>query len=105
MTDRLKTGEKADRGVDGKFQPGNSANPQGRPKGSRNKATKLRDELMDTILPEAVGQLRAAVEKGEKWAIEMTIAYSLPKPKPSDPEELEEIEERLAHLEQLARKH
>lgn len=103
--DRKTTGEKADRGSDGRFQPGNSANPQGRPKGSKNKTTKLREELLGPILPEAVEKLHEAVKAGEKWAIEMTISYSLPKPKPIDTEEMAEFESRLEQLEQIARKH
>ena len=103
--DRKITGEKADRGSNGRFQPGNSANPAGRPKGGKNKATKLREELLGPILPEAVEKLHEAVKAGDKWAIEMTISYSLPKPKPIDTEEMAEFEERLDELEQMARTH
>jgi hypothetical protein len=99
------TGDLRDRGADGRFQPGNPGNPNGRPKGSKNKATKLREELLSPILPEAIEKLREAVSEGERWAVEMAIAYSLPKPKPVDPDEIAEFEERLEHLEQLARKH
>jgi len=101
--DRKITGEKADRGSNGRFQPGNSANPAGRPKGGKNKATKMREELLGPILPEAVEKLHAAVEAGDKWAIEMTISYSLPKPKSIDTEEMAEFEERLIQLEEIAR--
>jgi hypothetical protein len=103
--DRKTTGEIADRDMNGRFQPGNSANPNGRPKGSKNKATQLRDELLGPILPEAVEKLHEAVRAGEKWAIETTIAYSMAKPKPIDAEEMAEFEDRLDQLEQLARKH
>jgi hypothetical protein len=99
---RKRTGDKADRGCNGQFQPGNSANPAGRPQGSKNKTTKQRDELLGPILPEAVEKLHEAVKAGEKWAIEMTISYSLPKPKPVDPEELAEFEQRLIELEDVA---
>ncbi len=99
---RKNTGEKADRGTNGQFQPGNSANPSGRPKGSKNKATHLREELLGPILPEAVEKLHEAVKAGDKWAVEMTIAYSLPKPKPIDTDEMAEFEERLTQLEQVA---
>ena len=91
--------------ADTQFRPGQSGNPLGRRKGSQNKSTRLRDELLGPILPEAVEKLHEAVKAGEKWAIEMTISYSLPKPKPVDPDELEEFEERLSKLEQTANQH
>jgi hypothetical protein len=91
-----------DRDAHGRFTPGLSGNPYGRPKGSKNKTTRLREELLDPILPEAIKKLREAVSAGEKWAIEMTVAYCLPRPKPVDPDEIAEIEERLAELETLA---
>ena len=102
---QLKTGQKPGRDASGRFESGNSANPNGRPRGSLNKATKLREELLGPILPEAVERLHEAVKAGEKWAIEMTISYSLPKPKPIDTEEMAEFEERLEQLEQIARTH
>ena len=95
------TGDMQDRDTDGRFPPGQSGNPMGRHKGSKNKSTRLREELLGTILPEAIEQLRQAVSAGERWAVEMTISYSLPKPKPVDPEELEEFEQRLLELEQM----
>ena len=62
----------------------------------------MREGYFGPILPEAIEKLHAAVNAGEKWAIEMTISYSLLKPKPIDTEEMEEFEERLTELEQLA---
>jgi DNA repair ATPase RecN len=56
-------------------------------------------------LPVAVERLRDAVSEGGTWAVEMVVSYSLPKPKPIDPNEIADFEERLEHLEQLARKH
>jgi len=100
---RLRNGGKSERSANGQFGPGNNANPGGRPKGSQNKATKLREELIGPILPEAVEKLHEAVKAGEKWAIEMTISYSMPKPKPIDTEEMAEFEERLNELEQMPR--
>lgn len=44
--------------------------------GSKNAATKLRNELLVSILPEAIEKLRQAVSVGEKWAVEMAIACS-----------------------------
>ena len=55
--------------------------------------------------PEAIEKLRQAVSEGEKWAIQLVVTYSLPKPKPVDPDELAEFEERLSQLEQTANQH
>ena len=96
------TGDMQDRDTHGRFPPGRSGNPEGRRKGSKNKSTRLREKLLGPILPEAIEKLHEAVSAGERWAVEMTIAYSLPKPKPVDPDELEEFEERLEQLEQIA---
>ena len=101
---QITTGDLQDRAPNGQFQPGQSGNPKGRTPGSKNKTSKLRDKLLGPILPEAVEQLHKAVQSGERWAVEMTIAYSLPKPKPIDTEELAEFEERLQQLEEIARK-
>ena len=70
-----------------------------------HQATKLREKLLGPILPKAVEKLHEAVKAGEKWAILITIAYSLPKPKPIDIEEMAEFEERLSQLEQVASTH
>jgi len=96
------TGALQGRDANGQFPPGQSGNPSGRQKGSQNKATKLREELLGPILPEAVEKLHEAVRAGEKWAIEITISYSLPKPKPIDTEEMAEFDRRLDELEELA---
>ena len=46
--DQLKTGEKQDRNEKGQFIEGASANPDGRPKGSRNKFSMARlEEAME----------------------------------------------------------
>lgn len=102
--DRLVNGDQSNRQENGRFGAGNVANPAGRPKGSKNKTTKLREELLGPILPEAIEKLHEAVKAGEKWAIEMTVAYSLPRPKPIDTEEMAEVEARLDELEELARR-
>lgn len=86
----------------GRFLPGVSGNPAGRPRGSKDRRTKVREDLLGPILPKAIEKLSAAVDQGEKWAIELVVSYSIAKPRPVDPDEMEELEERLQDLEMLA---
>ena len=92
------------RGANGRFQPGTSGNPSGRPPGITDKRVSARKELLEPLLPEAVERLREAVCDGERWAIEEILRYCIPRPKPVDPEELEEFERRLDELEEMARR-
>ena len=91
-----------DRDHSGRFNSGISGNPAGRPPGITDKRVAVKKQLLEPLLPEAIEKLAAAISEGERWAIEITIAYCLPKPKPVDPEELEEFERRLLELEQIA---
>jgi hypothetical protein len=87
----------------GRFQPGVSGNPAGRPLGITDKRTSAKKALLEPLLPDAIDKLHRAVSDGERWAVELVVTYSLPRPKPVDPEELEEFERRLEELEQMAR--
>ena len=98
----IRSGMNQDRDHSGRFNSGISGNPAGRPPGIKDKRVSLREELLGPILPEAVEKLHAAVTAGERWAIELVVTYSIPKPKPVDPEELDEFERRLDELENLA---
>lgn len=99
---QISSGTNQDRDGKGRFTPGASGNPRGRPSGIKDKRVTAREELLGPILPEAIEKLHEAVKAGEKWAIEITISYSLPKPKPIDIDEMAEFEERLNQLEQVA---
>lgn len=60
------------------FEPGQSGNPLGRPKGSRNKATVLAEALLEG---EADGIIRTAIEKakaGEGTAMRLCFERLLP---------------------------
>ena len=46
-----KAGYRAGRGADGRFLPGSSGNPNGRPRGSRNRASLLVETLLDGRIP------------------------------------------------------
>ncbi len=89
----------------GRFPPGISGNPAGRPPGIKDKRVTTREQWLGPILPEAIEKLHAAVKEGERWAVEMVIAYSMPKPKPVDSDEIKEIESRLLELEDIALGH
>lgn len=97
---RSSTGQERD--AKGRFSPGTSGNRSGRPPGIKDKRVTTRDEWLAPLLPEAVEKLHDAVRAGEKWAIEMTIAFSPPRPKPVDIDELAAFEERLNLLEEAA---
>ena len=98
----IRTGAEHERDTQGRFTPGTSGNPTGRPPGITDKRVAVKKQLLEPLLPEAIEKLAEAISAGERWAIEITIAYCLPKPKPVDPEELEEFERRLDELEELA---
>ena len=98
----IRSGMEHDRDTQGRFNPGASGNPSGRPPGITDKRVAVKKQLLEPLLPEAIEKLAEAISDGERWAIEITIAYCLPKPKPVDPEELEEFELRLLELEQIA---
>ena len=101
----IRSGIKQDRDTKGRFHPGTSGNPSGRPPGIADKRVALKKQLLEPLLPDAIEKLAEAVSEGERWAVELVVTYSLPKPKPVDPDELEEFEERLSHLEQTANQH
>ena len=102
QNNEIRSGMEHDRDTQGRFSPGTSGNPTGRPPGITDKRVAVKKQLLEPLLPEAVEKLAEAISAGERWAIETTIAYCLPKPKPVDPEELEEFEQRLLELEQIA---
>ncbi len=54
---------------------GQSGNPNGRPKIPDDWRKAFRDGL-----PEALEKLRAGVASGERWAVELWLAYALGKP-------------------------
>ena len=101
----IRSGIDHDRDTQGRFNPGVSGNPSGRPPGITDKRVAVKKQLLEPLLPEAIEKLAAAITEGERWAVEMTIAYCLPKPKSIDIEEMAEFEERLDELEQMARTH
>ena len=79
-----KTGTKQVRGGNGRFQPGRSGNPAGRPRGSRHKATLAAESLLDG---EAEALTRTAIELalgGDLAALRICMNFILP-PRKSKP--------------------
>jgi hypothetical protein len=63
----------------GRFRPGTSGNPSGRPKGSRDARTVALAELVDGSGEAIVKKLCAAAEAGEPWAVRVVIEKILPR--------------------------
>ena len=64
---------------DGRFRNGMSGNPAGRPKGARNRATRLAEELLDE---EAVALMRKAIDlakAGDITALRLCLERLIPR--------------------------
>jgi hypothetical protein len=75
-----KTAKKR-RGPGKPFEPGNNANPNGRPKGSRNKTTLACEALLAGEAEEIVRKAIELAKKGDVSMIRALLGYILP-PKP-----------------------
>ena len=98
-----------ERGKGGRFSPGKSANPAGRPRGAKGKRLQLPPDLTT----EAIAALAEAVAGGDVQAIRLVLDRTIPALKAITPEssldgelmalrirELAEFEQRLAAIEQ-----
>jgi hypothetical protein len=63
------------------FQPGQSGNPAGRPRGARNKTTVLLEQLLEGNAEPIVGRLIAQAKEGNPNALGLLIPALLPKRK------------------------
>lgn len=73
---------------DTRFKPGQSGNPAGRPKGSKNKSTQIRklleEKLTNKLQKDALAILDKAIEmakNGDRSMIKLLIEKMLPTPK------------------------
>lgn len=79
---RETTGEKQaapPRSGGGRFKPGVSGNPKGRPKGSRDPRTVILAQLLDVDGAAVVGQLIEQAKAGTPWAVRLVIERLLPR--------------------------
>ncbi len=64
--------------ADGQFKPGQSGNPSGRPKGSRNKATLAVQALLEGEAEEITRKAIEMAKSGEMAAIKLVLERLLP---------------------------
>jgi hypothetical protein len=76
--DPAKTGTQQHRG---RFQPGQSGNPKGRPVGSRHKATLAALALLEGDLEVITTKLIEKAKAGEQWAITLVMNKLIPNAK------------------------
>ena len=79
---RETSGEKqgsATRESGGRFKPGVSGNPAGRPKGSRDPRTVILAELLDDDGAKIVRKLIEQAKAGEPWAVRLCTERLLPR--------------------------
>lgn len=67
-----------------RFIPGKSGNPDGRPKGSKNRSTLLL-EALDDDLPELLSVVKAKAVEGDMTAMRLLLDRALPTRKPTSP--------------------
>jgi hypothetical protein len=74
MTDTENSAALAARSVDGKFLPGSG----GRPKGSRNRATVLAEQLLEDDIEDVVKAIIGAAKEGNTNAMKLVIERIVP---------------------------
>ena len=61
-----------------RFQPGQSGNPNGRPRGSRNRVTMLAETLVDDAAEEVVGKVIEFAKQGDPASCRLLLDRILP---------------------------
>jgi hypothetical protein len=72
------TPENTGRNQDGRFSPGRSANPSGKPKGARHRATMMAEKLLDKDAAEIIKKLVEKAKNGEPWAVRFVAERIIP---------------------------
>lgn len=78
MIGMLKEPEVTGRNQAGRFEPGRSGNPSGRPKGSRNRATKLCEDLLGEDAEEVMQACIRRAKAGDGVALRLCIERLVP---------------------------
>jgi hypothetical protein len=73
--DPEKTGDKQ---AQTQFQPGQSGNPKGRPRGSRNRVTMLAEALVDDAAEDVVGKVIEFAKQGDPASCRLLMDRILP---------------------------
>jgi len=104
---------------DTKFQPGESGNPSGRPKGAKNKKLSLAEKLASKLMEEGAEDSRGnkltyadaivmviarEAANGRRWAVELVMNYIDGRPVAKHEVELE-VEQNADLLEVLQKAH
>jgi hypothetical protein len=74
-----KTDKTASKEKPWRFQPGVSGNPRGRPKGARNKATLLAEQMVGDELEAIVRKWIAMAKRGDKVALRLVVERLIPR--------------------------
>ncbi|HEU0139866.1 MAG TPA: DUF5681 domain-containing protein [Bryobacteraceae bacterium] len=80
MADKTKARQEgtAKRTAAGRFTPGASGNPAGRPRGARNRASLLCQELLDGSAEAITARLVGLAKRGDRAALRLVIERVLP---------------------------
>jgi hypothetical protein len=70
--------ENSGRKADGTFASGNRANPSGKPKGARHRATLMAEKLFAADAADIVRKVVAAAKAGEPWAVRLVVERLIP---------------------------
>ena len=66
-----------------KFKPGQSGNPKGRVRGSKNKVTLYREQLLES-LPDVLEKIIASAKRGSPLHVKMVMDRTIPPLRPQD---------------------